>query len=593
MTRIPLSEALPRPVDATLGEGWYNTHQRAILGYYLAIPDDDLLFGFRRRRMLPSPGTELGGWYGGGVYHVFGQILGGLARLHRATGDPLARDKALSLLSGFEACVEEDGYAFQNRRNEVFDPLYEYEKLLGGLLDCFDILGVDCAATIRRITRWAEANLDRSGSSDPTRNDSEKEWHTLSENLYRAFQLLGDDVFLELAGTFEYPYYWNRFLDPGGFSFEPRHAYSHVNNLSGAAMAYRVKGDLRYLEICIRAYDEITRNQLYATGGYGPAEKMFGTPGYLGAALLAPLERSFGHCEIDCCSYAVFKLSRYLLEATGDARFADWPERMMYNVLGAQPVPRPGGFLQYYAEYYRNGGSKRSTDGRLHDDGLTYEWPCCSGTLPQAVAEYSRLVFYTSDDTLYVTQYLPASVDISLASGEIRTRYPFEDEVEILFPRISNDLHEIALRVPTWCREFTAESGSEIWRVMEDDRPSDSWLRIPAASVRDGRIMVHISQHIEFIPVDAEHPNLVALRYGPLVYAADKVALLLDPSPGILEPRAIDGTITTQPGVILRYPQKRLVFRPLMNIPEGEPYYLYLTARTENDTAAASGAAAT
>ena len=593
MTRTLMPKALPRPVDATLGEGWFRTHQRAVLDYYLAVPDDDLLFGFRRRRGLPASGTELGGWYGGGVYHVFGQILGGLARLHRATGDLSARDKSLSLLSGFERCIEEDGYAFQNRRNEVFDPLYEYEKLLGGLLDVLEILGFDCSATIRRITRWAAANLDRSGSADPTRNDSEKEWHTLSENLYRAYRLLGDSVFLELAQVFEYPYYWNRFLDPSGFSFETRHAYSHVNNLSGAAMAYRVKGDPRYLEICIRAYDEITRNHLYATGGYGPAEKMFGTPGYLGAALLAPLERSFGHCEIDCCSHAVFKLSRYLLEATGDARFADWPERMMYNVLGAQPVPRPDGFLQYYAEYYRNGGSKRSTDGRLHDDGLTYEWPCCSGTLPQAVAEYSRLLFHASDDTLHVTQYLPASADTALVSVEIRTRYPFEDEVEILVPRLSANLSEIALRVPAWCREFSAQSGTKTWSALQSERPSDGWLRIPAASIVEGRIVVRIAQHAEFIPVDKEHPDLVALRHGPLVYAADKVALLVDPSSGILEPRTTDGTLATRPGAVFRYPRKRIVFRPLMTIPEGEPYYLYMTARLSEADATASGDDAT
>src|SRR5271157_2050402 len=31
--------------------------------FYLAIPDDDLLKGFRARAGLPAPGKDLGGWY--------------------------------------------------------------------------------------------------------------------------------------------------------------------------------------------------------------------------------------------------------------------------------------------------------------------------------------------------------------------------------------------------------------------------------------------------------------------------------------------------------------------------------------------------
>ena len=38
--------------------------------------------------------------------------------------------------------------------------------------------------------------------------------------------------------------------DPFGF-----HAYSHVNTLSSAAMAYAVSGEERYLKTIVNAYD--------------------------------------------------------------------------------------------------------------------------------------------------------------------------------------------------------------------------------------------------------------------------------------------------------------------------------------------------
>src|SRR5262249_6418823 len=55
--------------------------------FYLRIPDDDLLRPFRVRKGLPAPGAVLGGWYANDVFHPFGQIVSGLARLGAATGD--------------------------------------------------------------------------------------------------------------------------------------------------------------------------------------------------------------------------------------------------------------------------------------------------------------------------------------------------------------------------------------------------------------------------------------------------------------------------------------------------------------------------
>ena len=53
--------------------------------YYLRIPNDDLLKGFRQRAGHPAPGRDLGGWYSSDTFHVFGQIVSGLARLHAAS----------------------------------------------------------------------------------------------------------------------------------------------------------------------------------------------------------------------------------------------------------------------------------------------------------------------------------------------------------------------------------------------------------------------------------------------------------------------------------------------------------------------------
>ena len=62
--------------------------------WYMAIPDDDILQGFRTAAGLPAPGKPLGGWCKEDSATVFGQWLSGMARLSKATGDSAMRDKA-------------------------------------------------------------------------------------------------------------------------------------------------------------------------------------------------------------------------------------------------------------------------------------------------------------------------------------------------------------------------------------------------------------------------------------------------------------------------------------------------------------------
>ena len=82
--------------------------------------------------------------------------------------------------------------------------------------------------------------------------------------------------------------------------------------------------------------------------------------------------------ETPCGSYAHFKLTRYLLRVTRDARYGDSMERMMYNtVLGALPLQENGKNF-YYSDYNFDGQ-------RVYKEA---RWACCSGTLPQVAADY-------------------------------------------------------------------------------------------------------------------------------------------------------------------------------------------------------------
>ena len=105
-----------------------------------------------------------------------------------------------------------------------------------------------------------------------------------SENLYRAYLFFGDPLFKEFADTWLYHDYWRPFAETAApRQVLPVHAYSHVNSFSSAAAAYLVTGDERYRQICTNAYDFMLNTQCYATGGYGPDERLMPPDGSLGA----------------------------------------------------------------------------------------------------------------------------------------------------------------------------------------------------------------------------------------------------------------------------------------------------------------------
>ncbi|MEW6073765.1 MAG: beta-L-arabinofuranosidase domain-containing protein [Planctomycetota bacterium] len=426
----------------TLEDGLLKRQVDEVKEYTLRLPNDDLLRGFRARAGRPAPGIDLGGWYGADVFHVFGQILSGLARLHAATGDPDCAEKARALVREWGSCIGEDGFFFSDAPNA---PHYAYDKLVGGLVDCFPYCGdAEALAHLDRITDWAIANLDR---ARPYGADH-REWYTLSENLYRAFLATGDETYREFARVWEYAGYWDLFAAgkdifrdrPDGALDRRYHAYSHVNTLGGAGAAYLATGERRYLDVLVGAYDYLQASQCFAMGGYGPDETLRPR-----AELIGALGRTHNTFETQCGSWAAFKMCKYLISCTGEARFGDWIERLVYNGIGAS-VPMSGdGRVFCHSDYNPSGARKRNID---------FGWSCCTGTRPQAVADYYDLAFFHDGDSLYVNLYTPSTLRVAFGGAEVTvrqsTRFPAEEEVRFTVDAPGPVRFALKLRAPGW-----------------------------------------------------------------------------------------------------------------------------------------------
>jgi DUF1680 family protein len=101
-------------------------------------------------------------------------------------------------------------------------------------------------------------------------------------------------------------------------------------------------------------------------------------------------------------------LAEYLLRWTGDASYADYWERNLYNGALAQQHPETG-MVTYFLPM-RSGSTKKW--GTPTDDF----W-CCQGTLIQAHAAYPHHIFYEDGQALVLSQYIPCQLDWH-ANGE-------------------------------------------------------------------------------------------------------------------------------------------------------------------------------
>ena len=553
----------------TLDGGRFRELLEEVRAHYLRVPNDDLLKPYRQRAGKPAPGVDLKGVYIG--HGMFGQFLSGLARLAAATGDTACIEKARALMEGWAECIEADGYALQARKLDILP--YHFEKLVCGLVDMLVYGGEPRAAThLERIVRWAEANLAGVESNVSAADNwyvLNGEWYTLSENLYRAYLATRDVRCLRLAERFEYHDFWDRVARGEGVFERPGwrgwyHAYSHVNSFCGAGAAYRVKGDPRYLRILQAAYDFLQKTQVYATGGYGPNETLV-PPGQLPASLMD----SVNHFETQCGTWAAFKLAKYLIQYTGDARYGDWMERLALNGSGASIPSDAEGRVFYYSDYHLGGACKS-----LVPDA----WPCCSGTKLQLTADYHDSVFFRDADALYVNLFAPATVEWKHRGARVRvsqrTRFPEEDSIELIVTLARPRELALAFRSPGWLAgPLRAEVNGQ---PIEASAGPDHWVRVRRRWSNGDRLRVRLPMALGLSRIDTSKPWPAAITIGPVVLAVRSPAG--NPSRSI-DTRDLATALEPVAGQPLNYragEDGALLVRSFYQFAAGETYWMYL-----------------
>jgi DUF1680 family protein len=516
--------------DVSLASDLHEAQLRDSLSVLMALSEDSLLKPLRQLSGIEAPGEDLGGWYSYNPAYdyrknfdagfapgcCFGQWVSALARAYAITGDEATREKVLRLNRLYAKTITADFY-----RNNRF-PAYCYDKMLLGLLDSHTYVQDPLALSIlEQTTNTALPELpghaiehDARWRMDKDKDDASWTWdesYTMPENLFLAYQRGAGQRYYDLGLQYLDDKPWFDPLSRNENVLNGRHAYSHVNSLSSAMLAYLVAGSQKHLRAAQNAF-AMLEEQSYATGGWGPDETLR-APG--SDDVYASLTNTHHSFETPCGAYAHFKLTRYLLRVTRDARYGDSMERVMYNtVLGAKPLQENGENF-YYADY--NFDAKR-----VYKQA---RWACCSGTLPQVAADYRINTYLRGPQAVYVVLYIPSTLrwtengaTLSLTQeGE----YPYEDRVAFALTTSKPTTLTLHFRIPAWGRDASILVNGARQKGLAK---AGEFAAIQREWKNGDRVELELPMKMRLETINSRHTDTVALLRGPIVLMAVKPA---------------------------------------------------------------------
>lgn len=459
--------------------------------------------------------------------HFLGHWISAAAKLIAADGEPELRVKLDNIVSELARCQELNGgewvgsipekYFTRLIKNQyIWSPQYVMHKTIVGLSDAYIYAGNTQALDIlSHLSDWYITWTEKAAETNPHAVYAGEEAGML-EVWAQLYQLTKDEKYLTLAKRYADAGLFRK-LKEGKDSLTNCHANASIPFTHGAAKMYEITGDSDWLEVINLFWKAaVTDRGMFSTTGMNAGE--FWVPPHMQGHFLGSSDQEF------CTVYNMVRTASYLLKYTGEAQYADYIERALYNGFLAQQNAQtgmPAYFLPLGAGSRKKWGTK------------TRDFWCCHGTMVQAQTLYPELVWFTDGDKITAAQYIPseftaemngANVTVSQTTGmKYYNDQAFFDEKDdgqmsrwLLKFSVKCDKpvrFTLSLRVPEWAKGVELEvNGKNTAAPVKD-----GWLDITADWQNDSvQVFFPSELRAETLP---DMPELMSVVDGPIVLA--------------------------------------------------------------------------
>ncbi len=374
-------------------------------------------------------------------------------------------------------------------------------------------------------------------------------------DLYRA---TGERRYLDLAGTFVSM----RGSAPGGSDLTQDHvplrdetqAVGHAvcacYLYAGAADVAAETGETALVDALERIWRSAGTRRMYITGAVGSLWRGKSPRG-------DPVHEAFGRdyelpprtaYNETCANIAHAMWNRRMLALTGEARYADVVERVLYNsALSAIGADGKGFFycnpLAWTGD--RTGLSKHHTPERWS----IHRCFCCPPQVVRTLAKVHEWAYGLSEEAVWVNLYGGSVVETRLPAGgrvslEQRTEYPWDGRVRITVRQAPGREVAVMLRIPAWADGAAVRAaGEDASAGVVPGRYAALRRRWRAGDVIDLRLPMPVR-------LMAAHPGAerlrgkVAVARGPVVYCLESSDL---PAGVAVADVALPGNVRLEP----------------------------------------------
>jgi len=288
------------------------------------------------------------------------------------------------------------------------------------------------------------------------------------------------------------------------------HAVRAAYLLSGATDIAGVTEDPELLAAIHRIWLNTTQKRMFITGGIGPSSSNEGfTIDY-------DLPTSSAYQET-CASIGMAMWNQRLALLYGDARYADYVEKALYNGI------LDGVSLKGDTFFYQN---PLASSGNRHR-APWFECACCPPNVLRTIASIGGYAYATSADSVWVSLFIGGSVDCQVGKTKVTLRvttdYPWDGAVNIKPVIESPAKFGIRLRVPRWCKGASVMVNGQ--RVSEPK--IESGYIVLDREWRTGDSIDYNTpmpvRRVEANPQVSTAQGLLAIQRGPIVYCLEGV----------------------------------------------------------------------
>lgn len=286
------------------------------------------------------------------------------------------------------------------------------------------------------------------------------------------------------------------------------HCVNIAQGLKAPVIYYQSHPEKKYTDAVKEGLKALRDVHGFVNGMYGADENLHGNDPTQGSELCSAVEMMFSF--------------ESMLPITGDVYYADYLEKVAYNVL---PTQHNDDFTR--RQYFQQVNQVQATyDTRnfINDDegrivfGVTTGYPCCTTNMHQGWPKLVQNLWYaTADNGAAALVYGASEVNLKVADGFAvkfieETNYPFSDKIVFKYKSDKKLKFPLHLRIPEWCDEASVNINGTLYEKYKGGQI----IKINRPWENNDEITLILPMKIK---TSNWYENSVGIERGPLVYA--------------------------------------------------------------------------